>query len=259
MILQTHVQTQEGKPGNGLVKEEYQAAMKWLFVPLMMKDVEKRARAEDEARDQGKTPAPTFSGKKMWDVIEEWRGQLSSSHKLLKEGKWKSWHLTPIRNAAISAKKTADAAQVTADQAKATMEYWRAEIHRRHGQANALEVFAQAARVAADNDQISTQEQLSNAIQLNGNAHAASWAAMQAIMEWAKAQERFAKAQQEADVAKERHMQRQMTYEEQLQAYVPSKYPFFIMQDNCPSYSMFADKKQKKVLPIVPMLQVWYS
>lgn len=225
--------------------------MKWLFVPLMMKDVEDRARAEDYARDNGKAPAQTFSGKKMWDVIEEWRGHLNSCYKLLKEGKWQSLHLTPIRNAALSAKKTADAAQVAADQAKQTLEYWRAEKDRRSEHAFALEASANASRA-----QVSNPGQMRNANHLSQMAVAEGHAAIAAIQEWARAEEKFAQAQQKAEVAKDRHVQRQMTYEEQLLAYEPSNYPFFIMQDNCPSYSMFADRKQKKVLPICPMLQV---
>ena len=48
IILQKTVQTQDKKKGKGLVKEEFQEAMKWLFVPLIQKDVQDRANARGE-------------------------------------------------------------------------------------------------------------------------------------------------------------------------------------------------------------------
>ena len=237
-ILQKIVQTQDKRPGNGLVKEEYQAAMQWLFVPLIKKDVQERAEANAE----------TFSGKSMHDVILEWRLKLKSCFELLKKGAWQSELLNQTRKPKMKAKQDYDAAQAHADQAKVTRDALVSESDSKVEQANLSNRHWRA--------QMQSEMQSAKAHQLACLALQATKDAVDATHAATDADLQHKQAQDAADAACARYNDLQREYEKALKAFEPSWIPFFLMQDNCPSYSPFADKKQKEVLPICPMLQV---
>lgn len=230
-ILHTTVQTQEGKKGNGLVKEEFQAAMKWLFVPLMMKDVEARAAAN----------ADTFGGSSMHDVIREWRLKLKSCYELLQYGEWESEHLNKTRKPAMKAQQAADAAQATAERALAIHAAWDQEAQVRSARWT-------AARVQWEND-------MANGT-LSAIVDALLRDALVAVNHKKVAEAHLAQAQHTATCARQTYTRLYLAYKKQLMAYEPSRVPFFLMMDNCPSYSPYADKDKKNALPICPFLQV---
>ena len=225
------MQTQEGKKGNGLVKEEFQAAMKWLFVPLIMKDVEARAEAE----------AKTFGGSSMRAVIEEWRLQLRSCYKLLQEGEWESEHLNKSRKPAMKAQQAAAAAQATAERAMAIHAAWVQEAQLRNARATAARLHCQSEEANG------TLFAIADALQKD---------AVVADRYKEAAQAQWAQAQHTADCTRKTYTRLYTAYRKQLMAYKPSEVPFFLMMDNCPSYSPFADKDKKNALPICPFLQV---
>ena len=225
------VQTQEGKKARGLVKSEFQAAMKWLFVPLVMKDVNKRA----------KEGAATFGGENMYDIIREWQKQLNSCFALLKKGKWESQHLNETRKPAMKARQEADAAQAIAQQAKTTC------LDRK------FEYVARCNSFKAAQNQWHTD--LHNT-RLFDIAKAALQHARSAEETMVTAHDQWCQAQKAADKAMQRCKELESAYEKQLEAYKPSKVPFFWMMDNCPSYSPFADKEKTDALAICPFLQV---
>lgn len=233
IILQKTVQTQDKKKGKGLVKEEFQEAMKWLFVPLIQKDVQDRANARGE----------TVSGKTMHAVIQEWTLKLRSCFELLKQGVWQSDMLNQTRKPAIKAKEAYDAAQDLADKAKAT---WVDAV----SESTSTLSRSQAATEQWRRER--TQQSYGSAVQAGKDAVAAMEKANAARLH----QEQ---TQHAADLARARYNELQREYEKALQAYEPSKIPFFLMLDNCPSYSFFADQKQKVLLAICSILQVRVS
>ncbi len=245
-ILQKCVQTQDGKPAHGLVKDEFQAAMKWLFVPLIQKNVQDRA-AKNKA---------TFSGKSMHEVIQEWKLKFRSCFELLKKGTWQSDVLNQTRKPAMKASQELDAAQALADQAKATRDALVSERASKGSQALKAHAHWERYRYSGHmhSELVSHLECL--ALQASQDAQAAAWAAIEAARD---AELQHIQAQAAADAAKARNEKLQREYAKALEAFEPSLIPFFLMADNCPSYSPFADQKQKVVLPICPMLQVRIS
>lgn len=237
-ILHTCVQTQDEKPGHGLVKEEFQAAMEWLFVPLIKKDVQERADANAE----------TFSGKSMHEVIKEWRLKLSSCFELLKAGKWQSDVLNHTRKPAMKAEQEYDAAQALADEAKATCDALKSEAQSKYSQAHAADRQLKAHLQSGVGSELAYAAYQAAQASIH-DARAAAKAASDAELQYNQAQHAAAAAEAKLE-------ERLRAYEKALIAFEPSLIPFFLMMDNCPSYSPFADKKQKQVLPICPMLQV---
>ena len=79
LILYESMQTEKQKESKGLVKEEFQAVMQHLIVPVIKKDVRKRVA-------QG---AETFSGKSMQEVENEWSATLKEASQCMLQQKWK--------------------------------------------------------------------------------------------------------------------------------------------------------------------------
>lgn len=207
------LQTVKGAEGNSLVKEEFQAAMKYLVVPLIMRDVTERvARA-----------APTISGLPMSEVTRKWKTRTEGCYQGLVEGKWEAIPLQEAKHKAASA----------ANQACKAVQ----ALEKRHPEFKAPRETAKAA--FADKDSI-----LVGAGVIKDTC-AAFETMQQLLQEKGKEESRAYEHVMSAKGA--------VQYVDQvLSAYEPSRVPFAVAMDNAGAHSMTDEKgKLQAIIPML--------
>ena len=246
------MQTQKGTVGRGLVKSEFQACVKYLIVPLIMKDVERRKAA-------GET---TFSGLSMHDVVDQWRRKLNSSFECLKQKIWQSGTVKSARAALKKAEENRESEQEKMQSFKSKADYRRAKAtclgcskQVEVVSAQVVELRSRIARAMAQwiSPAAVTQVYSGACEEMRMKDEAARAAYDKAEKELTKLETDREKALAHAIEAVS-NAEKALTNE--LEAYRPSREPFFLTWDNCPSYSVFTDTDQKVTRPGIPVLQV---
>ena len=245
VTLHANMQTQKNCEGQGLVKSEFQDCLRYLIIPLIKKDVIRRAQAG----------AVTFSGKPMHEVKQEWADKLDSSFKLLEDGMWQSHTVKAAKQALKTAEKKLTKAEAKKQEYISsiahlalvrTIEIWQQRDT--EAQARADEMLMSAMQHGctqevydAAYDHVDKATIIREALDDSKRALAAIKAPLQAAVN---------KAMRHVQAASD-------ALDREVKAYKPtSDAPFFLTFDNCPSYSVFSDNTRRITEPNIPMLQV---
>lgn len=205
---------------------------------------------QEKIRDRDPADTNTFSGKCMASIVDEWTQKLQGCYVCLQEQKWQcpgTAKATAATKQAEKAEKKAEKAEqtavaTTAKAAATQTAYKETEEHLRQmlAQFQQMVVQADAAQAQAQDDAVETAKKAQAAAlrhlwDVTGRQRQAACAAHEAALE-------VAQWKQAAIAA--------------WLPWMPTPVPFLISWDNCPSYSLYEDSKQEKLLPIVPIIQV---
>lgn len=226
------MQTQDGRESEGLVKAEFQDVMRYLIVPLIQKDVQRRVD----------TNAPTFSGKPMGDIVHEWRQKLQGAYHCLKQQQWicECPSQEQVKHAEDNAqKKGAAAKEAESDAHKAPQKV----------------AAAKDALMKAEHQLAEAQSTQSGRCTTTDYSQAliGVWAAKVALD---KAGEDARSAEPHARAARAAADQAELELQEIFNAWRPSRVPFLLSMDNCRSYSFYEGSSKARIVPVVPLLQV---
>lgn len=226
------MQTQDGRESEGLVKAEFQAVMQYLIVPLIQKEVQ---RLVD-------TNAPTFSGKPIKDIVEEWREKLQGAYHCLTQQHWVCDCPSPkqVKEAMQNIQKREAEAKEAEDLA---------------ADAPATLAAAETALAEAQQHLASLSTQSAVCTTEFSQAVRGVWAADAAK---SKAEEEAPKADAVANAAAEALAKAKMEMQELFSAWVPTFMPFFLSMDNCRSYSLYEGCSKDRLVHVMPLLQVPY-
>lgn len=220
------MQTQDGRDADGLVKEEFQAVLQYLIVPLMQKEVQRLVA----------TNAPTFSGKSMQAIVDEWKHKLQGAYECLKQQLWHCECPSPKQ-----VKRVTEYAQKTGRIAEEKQR--RAEAAGRAA-AGAREAQMQATAYAMELQQ-SSPMYAEYANQITSDAERAVMVAEADVMH----------AQAEAEEATAAAAAAEAEVKKLWLAWEPSAIPYFLSMDNCKAYSFYIGLSKDWLVPGIHMLQ----
>lgn len=227
-----HLQTQDDRKAQGLVKDEFQQVMKWLIVPLIQKDVEQRV----------KDNCPTFGGQSMQDIKAEWQGKFWGAYQCLRENKWECSGTPAVKQAEKRAVKAAEQADQKEASAREACARAAAALDEAKKCKEEMPEMSQGSEQIQQHPQAQQQQhRVQESAQAFWRAFAKAELACAAAVE---ARRNAAECREAADTAAK--------YIE----YRPSSTPHVISYDNCPSYSLYEGSSKTKILPILSLLQV---
>ena len=202
-----------GHDANGLVKEEFQEAMKWLVVPLIKQHMRKRVEQH----------APTFSQVPVSQVHTKWRQKWQGCHYALKHGVWVSELLEEEKaNASTMAKVAFRAVKPLVD-ACPDLE---------GDLSTAREAFAKGKVLVGGVEDIlrvhNAFESMAALLQRRGKRYECAYKHVRAAM------------------------QSVLAVCDLLKAYEPSEQPFALLLDNCTAHSMTdSEGKMRHIIPLL--------
>lgn len=236
VILHISLQTQDGKEGQGLVKDEFQAVMQWLMVPYMMKLIRQSDPADTD----------TLSGKSMGEIISEWSQKFQGCYACLENMRWQCSGTAKV----TAAKKQEEKAKLLAQQER------EAAMALAPTLAAAQKSFEHAEAQVRGNLALFNPGDATHMLEHWRDAQAAAEALRTASRQLWAVQGRMNQHNEAANAAAMQALQWRETAAQALLPWKPSVIPFLLSWDNCTSYSLYADSKQQTLLAIVPIIQV---
>lgn len=197
-----------------------------MIVPLIQKEVQKLVS----------TDAPTFSGKPMREITDEWKRILEGIFVCLKQQKWDSFCPSPkqIKQITDNVQKAAKAAAISEAHAASTAAAPLA----------AQQAFSKATALAAASPKGSPAQT---------QAAAAAAAAARAMME---AEATYNQAQAAARDAKETLTKAQAAKDALWDVQQPTRIPFLLSVDNSTAHSLYEGSSKDKIVKIISPIQV---
>lgn len=206
------------------MKEEFQAVMQYLIVPLIQKEVQKLVD----------TDAVTFSGQPMHQVVDEWKRKLEGCYQCLKEHKWECTTHTKEQAMDVSEKVRKAVKAATRAEARA---------------ASAAECLEQAKL------QLRHEAEVSAAQGPSTQATPALSAAARVLLE---AEVEDGNATRDACAARETLAAAQAAEHSFWDAWKPTKIPYFLSMDNSMAHSVYEGKGTDRIAPGMHLLQVTF-